>query len=139
MCLPRAHCSPALHLHFLSCLRCMNCNALNPVQCPGFIILTDMLRVALTRICYTAMTARNKLPGSTEHPSLTPSEPRQGQNSKYVPVKPPTCSTCSANKIPFYILHQKHFSSCPVLLLLLLFVVDHYVQHTHLSLLQAIA
>lgn len=53
---------------------CVAWTALNPVQYTGFIILTDMLRVALTQIYYTVMPVRNKLPGSTEHPSLTPSE-----------------------------------------------------------------
>lgn len=84
----------------------------------------DVLRVACICICYPAMAMRSKLPNSMVHPPLTP-QPRQGQSGKYVPVKPPTSSTWSAkNKIPFYILHQKHFSSCPALLLLLLFVVD---------------
>lgn len=100
-----------------------------------FIILraADMLRVACTCICYAVMLwGTSRLPVQYTHRSLP--QPRQGQNSKYVPVKPPTVSTCSAKtKIPFYILLQKHFSSCPALLLLL-FVVDPLLTYSTHSL-----
>lgn len=47
----------------------------NIVPYVRFIILraTNMLRVACTCICYTAMPVRNKLPSSMVHPLLTPS------------------------------------------------------------------
>lgn len=99
-----------------------------------FLRATNMLRVACTCICYTAMPVRNKLPSSMVHPLLTPSATigtklyiRSSQTTHVLHM------LCKKTKCHFTFFTRNislpalTFSCCFFLLLI------HYLQHTQLS------